>query len=104
MSLQESSLLQRILAYVNKYKEQQRLIMSNIAEGFERGGRRTEFHQFLVIAKGFCAEVRLLLYVERDVGYIISEDFVKVNELALEVGRIIGGMRASIQKQKETIK
>lgn len=78
-------------------------IMSNIAEGFERGGR-TEFHQFLVIAKGSCAEVRLLLYVERDVGYIISEDFVKVNELALEVGRIIGGMRASVQKQKETIK
>jgi len=78
-------------------------IMSNIAEGFERGGR-TEFHQFLVIAKGFCAEVRSLLYVERDVGYIISEDFVKVNELALEVGRIIGGILASVQKQKETIK
>ncbi len=44
-------------------------IMSNIAEGFERGGR-TEFARFLAIAKGSAGEVRCQLYVALDVGYI----------------------------------
>ena len=44
-------------------------IMSNIAEGFERGSHN-EFHQFLVIAKGSCAEVKSQLYVALDANYL----------------------------------
>jgi four helix bundle protein len=43
-------------------------VMSNIAEGFDRG-RRAEFHQFLSMAKGSCGEVRSQLYAASDVGY-----------------------------------
>jgi len=74
-------------------------VMSNLAEGFERGGRG-EFHQFVVIAKGSCAEVSSQLYVALDVGYITQEKFDQIDNLALEVSRIIGGLRASIQKQR----
>lgn len=78
-------------------------VMSNIAEGFEKGGR-TEFYQFLVVAKGSCVEVRSLLYVALDVNYINQEDFTKLNDLALELSRIIGGLRVAVYKKKETIK
>src|SRR4030067_1196934 len=59
-------------------------IMSNLAEGFERGSRK-EFHQFIVIAKASCAEVRSQLYVALDIGYITKDIFDEVNKLALEV-------------------
>ena len=47
-------------------------VMSNLAEGFDRAGR-SEFHQFLVIAKGSSAEVRSHLYVALDVGSGLSQ-------------------------------
>jgi len=75
-------------------------VMSNLAEGFERGGR-TEFHQFIVIAKASCAEVRSQLYVALDVGYITQEQFESVMNLADEVSRIIGGLRTAIKKQRD---
>jgi len=73
-------------------------IMSNLAEGFERGSR-AEFHRFIVIAKGSCAEVRSQLYLAHDVQYITTEQFDHVSSLALEVARIIGGLRTSMKKQ-----
>jgi len=45
-------------------------IMSNIAEGFERGSN-TEFIQFLYIAKGSAGEVRTQLYIAYDLKYIL---------------------------------
>ena len=75
-------------------------IMSNLAEGFERGGR-AEFHQFVVIAKGSCAEVRSQLYVALDAEYVTQEQFEVLMKLGNELSRIIGGLRASLQRQRD---
>jgi four helix bundle protein len=75
-------------------------IMSNIAEGFERSGLG-EFHQFLSTAKSSCAEVRSELYVALDVGYLDSPKFDQLLAQAEEVGRIIGGLRASVDKRRK---
>jgi four helix bundle protein len=75
-------------------------IMSNIAEGFERGGR-AEFHQFLSMAKGSCAEVRSELYVAFDIGYIEKDTFRELLNKAEEVGRIVGGLRVAVGKQRK---
>jgi four helix bundle protein len=73
-------------------------IMSNLAEGFERGSNR-DFHRFLVIAKASCAELRSQLYVAHDIGYIEVDEFKLLLLQAQEVARVIGGLRASIERQ-----
>jgi four helix bundle protein len=72
-------------------------VMSNIAEGFERN-QPTGFHQFLSVAKGSCAELRSQLYVASDVGYLASEEFCRLLAQAEEVGRVVGGLRAAVQR------
>lgn len=75
-------------------------IMSNIAEGFERG-RLREFHQFLSTAKASCAEVRAQLYASFDIGYLKKDDFDRLMAQSEEVARVIGGLRSSVQKKRE---
>ena len=65
-------------------------IMSNIAEGFERGSNK-EFIQFLYIAKGSGGEVRAQLYVALDQGYIDRKNFTSLNRDAAEISRMISG-------------
>ena len=69
-------------------------IMANLAEGFE-GGKRTEFHQFISIAKSSCAEVRSHLYVALDARYLGSHQFDLTMAKAKELSLILGGLRVS---------
>jgi four helix bundle protein len=63
-------------------------VMSNIAEGFERG-TRVEMIKFLFIAKGSCGEVRAHLYVAVDAGYLSEEKFKSLKFQAEECSRMI---------------
>ena len=65
-------------------------ILSNIAEGFERGGDK-EFLQFLAVAKGSCGEVRAQLYVALDQGYPTREVFERLTKKTVEIGQLISG-------------
>jgi len=76
-------------------------IMSNIAEGNERG-RTAEYFNFLCISKASCAELRSQLYVALDAGYINQEIFDQLQSQAEEVSRVLGGLRASIERLKNS--
>lgn len=66
-------------------------VMSNIAEGFERGSN-AEFIQFLFIAKGSCGEVRTQLYAALDQAYITSSEFETGKVLCVDISGQISGL------------
>jgi four helix bundle protein len=72
-------------------------IMANIAEGFERSGSG-EFQQFLAIAKGSAGEVISHLYVALDQGYINHEEFRRLEKVARDTGRKIGGLMSYLRQ------
>ncbi len=61
-------------------------VMSNIAEGFERG-TQLEFLNYLFIAKGSAGEVRSILYAALDEGYLAEPAFEPLRNRALGVSR-----------------
>jgi four helix bundle protein len=76
-------------------------IMSNIAEGFERGGNQ-EFVQFLYVAKASCGEVRSQIYIALDQRYIpktdSEESIVSFRRLSGMIGNLISYLRRSGMK------
>lgn len=65
--------------------------MSNIAEGFERGGT-AEFVQFLAVSKGSAGEVESQLYVALDQEYISEQQFRSLKQTVGSTKRLIAGL------------
>jgi four helix bundle protein len=76
-------------------------IMSNIAEGFERGGNQ-EFVQFLYVAKASCGEVRSQLYVALDQSYVTQKDCEELTKsfrrLSIMISNLIDYLKRSGMK------
>lgn len=63
---------------------------ANIAEGFERGGNK-EFVQFLYVAKGSAGELRTLMYLVKDCGYLDEKICKNLVGRTESVSRQLGG-------------
>lgn len=71
-------------------------ILSNIIEGFERGAK-TEFIQFLYIAKGSCGEVRAQLQIAIDQQYVSADDHARLVDLARRISGMLSNFIAHLQ-------
>jgi len=76
-SLSNDGLFLRDFGLRDQWRRAAVSIMSNIAEGFGRGGNK-EFIQFLALARGSAAEVQAQLYVAYDASYVTQEQFAQV--------------------------
>ena len=65
-------------------------VMNNIAEGFERQTNK-DFRNFLFIAKGSCGEIRSMLSVAVEMGYMFEKDFSTISDLTTEISRMLSG-------------
>lgn len=74
-------------------------IMDNIAEGFERGGKK-EFINFLSYAKGSSGEVKSQLFRALDREYIEKSIFEKLYKETDELGKMIAGLMNYLNKSE----
>ncbi len=65
-------------------------VMNNIAEGFERKGNK-ELSRFLYISKGSCGEVRSMLQLGLELGYISKVDYDRMYLLSVDISKMLAG-------------
>ena len=74
-------------------------VPSNIAEGNGRMAIKEQIH-FLEIAYGSLTEVTCQLDIAQSLGYITDTELNTVEDMSIEVGRLLSGLRKSlIEKQ-----
>jgi len=70
-------------------------IPSNLAEGAARTGNK-EFAQFLSIAKGSLSQLKTLLLISAELGYLDRKH--KIFQLAEEGSRLLCGLHKSVAR------
>jgi four helix bundle protein len=71
-------------------------VMSNIAEGYERGGNR-ELINFLSMAKGSAGELRSQTYVAQDADLLDADQLEQLREDCLALSRMLAGFIRYLQ-------
>lgn len=72
-------------------------IMSNIAEGFDRGTNK-EFIQFLIVAGASAAELKSQLYVAADRLYMTQDKFKETYDQPTKLVSLIDGFIRYLKK------
>lgn len=94
MKLQKNKCKER---FCNQIRNSALSIMSNISEGFETKSRK-EFINFLNYSRRSCGELRCQLYVGLDDEYINDNEFEKIYQQTIKVGKMLTNFMSYLQK------
>ena len=86
-----SSYFREDLKFRSQVRNASLSMISNISEGFERGGNK-EFTNFLSIAKGSCGELYSQLVVAADQGWISEKDLDELKKLTRSFSEKTGAL------------
>jgi len=85
----------RDFGYISQINNAAGSIMDNIAEGFERGGRK-EFIQFLSVSKGSAGEVRSQIYRGLDRNYFSKPIYQELSDAVERISKRLSAFISSL--------
>lgn len=89
--------LNKDFALRNQLRSAALSIPINIAEGFERASTK-EYLNFLNIAKGSAGELRTLLQVAEEIGYLEASQHAEFRNAVLELSRYLSNQIKSLRR------
>ena len=95
--LSDSGPLSREYSLKDQLRRSSLSIISNIAEGFGRYGKK-DFRHFLSIANGSANELRAQLHLTKELGFVSAKEADELIELCAAISRMIKGLRNSVNK------
>ena len=96
-SISRKESIRRDYGFVDQIRRAAISIMNYIAEGFERGSNK-DFVRFLFIARGSAGEVRSMLYVGLDQGYLADDTFTRCHDLCVRCSQLCWGLIKHLNK------
>ena len=69
-------------------------IALNIAEGYGKRESLNEFKRFLLMAIGSCDEMKVLLDISKDLGFITEEEHQRSEQEYEEIGKMLNRLRS----------
>lgn len=90
---------EEIFCLTNQIRRAVVSITSNIAEGFSRNSWKEKL-QFYTTAMGSLTEVENQILIARDVGYMSNDQFNRLANQAIRVGKLLTGL---IKKSKSMV-
>ena len=90
---------EEIFGITSQIKRASTSIPLNIAEGFAKNESENEFKRFLLMAIGSCDEMRVLIDMSKDLGYISEEKHGAYEKEYEETGKMLTSLRKKWQKK-----